>query len=56
MPRNYQKEYAKESERLSHLGVRIDKDLKDLFFNRCKNDGVIPSQWIIEQIKKYLDS
>ena len=55
MSRDYAQEYARETEKLCHLGVRIDRELKESFFARCKDDGVVPSQWIIEQIKSYIN-
>lgn len=55
MPRDYQREYRKNCESSTVFQIRIKPELKESFFERCKDDGVVPSQWIIEQIKNYIN-
>lgn len=54
MPRDYRREYRKAREHSTVLQIRINPETKELFFARCKDDGVIPSKWLIEQIKDYI--
>lgn len=55
MPRDYQREYRKNCESSTVLQIRIKPEIKEAFFARCKDCGVIPSQWIKEQISVFVN-
>lgn len=53
--RDYQREYRKNCESSTVFQIRIKPELKEAFFARCKDDGVIPSKWIKEQIESHVN-
>jgi len=56
VPRDYAREYRKETESVDFLRVRIPKETKTRFFEKAASNGITPSKWILEQIQKYLES
>lgn len=55
MPRDYAKEYRKETESIEFLRVRIPKELKDKLRQQTANDNTSISAWVLKQIEYYVN-
>jgi hypothetical protein len=56
MSRNYKQEHQNRAENRANLHCYVDKNLANKFKNRLKEQKLKYSVWLVENIKKFLES